>query len=286
MSKPIDNYLDSVVETYKDFVKNGEVIPLEFNFPAFKVTKGVFNFYAVDSLSERVRIGVDSGIYDLQKYSDDITYDELVDYSSRKKMGLTTPIEDKTTGVLIEKVLPEKIRKDSSITSTEARMGALSGACVKTMDLKLQELINFEYFKPEPKNSSKELKSESTANDFLLSSKERIDFVATIVAMKEIVPQVHRKIMDSLTDRENLARDSIKAYSNNMSSNNKEIAKQNVQVANLVVGLKDEAANPSVKVLERVLEVDPSLERNLIDKYPKEMKAILTNPKSTYKHSM
>jgi len=165
-------------------------------------------------------------------------------------------------------------------------MGALSGACVKTMDLKLQELINFEYFKPEPKNSSKELKSESTANDFLLSSKERIDFVATIVAMKEIVPQVHRKIMDSLTDRENLARDSIKAYSNNMSSNNKEITKQNVQVANLVVGLKDEAANPSVKVLERVLEVDPSLERNLIDKYPKEMKAILTNPKSTYKHSM
>jgi len=118
MSKPIDNYLDSVVETYKDFVKNGEVIPLEFNFPAFKVTKGVFNFYAVDSLSERVRIGVDSGMYDLQKYSDDITYDELVDYSSRKKMGLTTPIEDKTTGVLIEKVLPEKIRKDSSITST------------------------------------------------------------------------------------------------------------------------------------------------------------------------
>lgn len=285
MNKPINNYLDSVVETYKDLVKDGQVIPLEFNFPAFKVTKGVFNFHAVDSLSERVRIGVDSGMYGLQKYSDEITYDELVDYSSRKKMGLTTPIEDKTTGVLIEKVLPEKIKRDASITANEARIGALAGACVKTMDLKLQELINFEYFKPEPRISGKELKSESQANDFLLVSKERIDFVATIIAMRETIPQVHRKVIDSLTDRENLAKESIRAY-DKMSIKDKDITKQNVQIANLVVGLKDEVTSPSDAVLQRVLEVDPSLQRNLIDRYPKEMKSILTNPKSTFKHSM
>ena len=285
MNKPINNYLDSVVDIYKQYVKNGEVIPLEFNFPAFKVTKDVFNFYAVDALSERVRIGVDSGMYGLQKYSDEITYDELVDYSSRKKMGLTTPVEDKTTGVLIEKVLADKIRKDSSITSTEARMGALSGACVKTMDLKLQELINFEYFKPDLRFSDKELKSESQANDFLQISKERIDFVATVIAMKERIPQVHRKVMDVLTDRENFAKESIRSY-DKLSNSGKEATKQNVQIANLVVSLKDEIANPSVKILERVLEVDASLERNLIDKYPKEMKEILSKSKSTYKHSM
>ena len=39
MSKPIDNYLDSVIDLYKNFVNKGEIIPLEFNFPSFKVTK-------------------------------------------------------------------------------------------------------------------------------------------------------------------------------------------------------------------------------------------------------
>lgn len=31
MTKPIDNYLDSVIELYKGFMNRGELIPLEFN---------------------------------------------------------------------------------------------------------------------------------------------------------------------------------------------------------------------------------------------------------------
>lgn len=279
MSKPINNYLDSVVDLYKGLVNKGEIIPLEFNFPSFKVTKGVFNFYAVDALSERVRVGVDSGMYGLQKYSSEINYDELVDYSSRKKMSLTTPNEDRTTGVLIEKLLADKIKQDGSITASEARNGALLGSCVKTMEYKVQELINFEYFKPEPKLTNKEIRNENQANELLLGTKERIDFVATLVSMKEVLPQIHRKVIDSLTERQGFAQAAIKEYSK---TNNPEVqrklemgVKQNVQISELIVALKDEAANPSSKVLARALEVDPSLSKNFIEKYPKAMKDVL-----------
>ena len=49
--------------------------------------------------------------------------------------------------------------------------------------------------------------------------------------------------------------------------------------------LKDEATNPSAAVLERVLEVDKSLEKKLIDRYPKEMKALFSDSRARFKHS-
>lgn len=289
MSKQIDNYLDSVVELYKNFVKKGEVIPLEFKFPAFQVTKGIFNVYAVDALSERVRIGVDSGMYGLQKYSDEINYDELVDYASRKKMSLTTPTEDKTTGLLIETVLSDKIKKDSSITSTEARNGALLGSCVKTMEYKMQELINFEYFKPAAKDE-RELRNENQANELLIGTKERTDFVATLITMKEVLPQIYKKIWESLSDREQWANEAIKEYTKNATIENKQRLenniKQNIQISQLVNNLKEETTNPSAKVLQRALDVDPSLSKNFIEKYPKVMKEIISVSSNTMKYNM
>lgn len=289
MNKPIDNYLDSVVELYKGFVTSGELIPLEFNFPAFKVTKGVFNFYAVDALSERVRIGVDSGMYGLQKYSEEINYDELVDYSSRKKLGLTTPTEDKTTGVLIDKVLGDKIKQDHSITANEARVGALLGSCVKTMEYKVQELISFEYFKPEAK-IEKEIRNENQAHELIMGTKEKIDFVATLISMKEVLPQIHKKVWESLTERESLATESIKEYSkasNLTAKKNLEAAvKQNIQIAKLMTNIKEEATNPTAIILERALEVDPSLRKNFIEKYPKVMKDVMSNPNNKAKYNM
>ena len=50
-------------------------------------------------------------MYGLQKFSSEINYDELIDYSYKKKISLTTPTEDKTTGVLIEKLLVDKIKQ-------------------------------------------------------------------------------------------------------------------------------------------------------------------------------
>lgn len=280
MSKPIDNYLDSVIDLYKNFVNKGEIIPLEFNFPSFKVTKGIFNFYAVDALSERVRVGVDSGMYGLQKFSSEINYDELIDYSYRKKISLTTPTEDKTTGVLIEKLLVDKIKQDGSITANEARNGALLGSCVKTMEYKVQELINFEYFKPQERMDGKEIRNENQANELLLGTKERTDFVATLVSMKEVLPQIHRKVMESLTERQGYAEEAVKAYTKSNDpkvQRNLEMGiKQNVQIASLIVAIKNEAANPSSKVLERALEVDSSLSKNFIEKYPKVMKEVLS----------
>lgn len=284
MSKPIDNYLDSVIELYKDFVKKGEVIPLEFNFPAFKVSKGVFNFYAVDALSERVRLGVDSGMYGLQKYSDEINYEELVDYSSRKKMGLTTPTEDKTTGLLIATALGDKIKKDSSITPIEARNGALVGACVKTMEYKMQELINFVYFNPENKPTKDSL-NENQANELLFGTKERIDFVATLVSMKEVLPQIYKKVWESLSEREDWANESIKEYTKNANVDNKQMlennVRQNMQISALVKNLKQETTDPNAVVLKRAIQVDPSLKKNFIESYPKTMKEILSSSNTT-----
>lgn len=289
MSKPIDNYLDSVVELYKSFVKKGDVIPLEFTFPAFSVTKGVFNFHAVNALSERVRIGVDSGMYGLQKYSDEINYDELVDYSSRKKMSLTTPTEDKTTGLLIDNVIADKIKKDTSITPTEARNGALLGSCVQTMEYKIQELINFEFFKPEAKNQ-KEIRNENQANELLIGTKERVDFVATLITMKEVLPQIYRKLWESLSDREEYANEAIKEYTRSATLDNKQRLesniKQSIQISQLVKSLKDETANPSAKVLERALDVDPSLNKTFIEKYPKTMREVISFSSNGMKHSI
>lgn len=288
MSKPIDNYLDAVVEKYKEFVNNGELIPLEFNFPAFKVTKGVFNFYAIDSLSERVRIGVDSGMYGLQKYSEEINYEELVDYSLRKKMGITTPTEDKTTGVLIDKILGDKIKQDHSITPNEARTGALLASCVKTMEYKVQELISFEYFKPEPR-LEKEIRNENQAHELIMGTKEKTDFIATLISMKEVLPQVHKKVWEALTDREDLATQAIKEYAKVDEATQKKLKdsiKQSVKITQLITNLKEEANNPSAMVLERALEVDPSLRKNFIDKYPKAMKSVMANPNNTMKINM
>ena len=280
MSNPTDKYLDSAVDTYKQFVKEGDVIPLEFKFPSFNITKGSFNFYAIEALSERVRIGVDSGMYELQNFSKEITYDELVDYSTRKKIGLTTPTEDKTTGVLIDKILPSKINKDSSITGMEIKNAALINSCVRTMEFKVQELINFDYFRPSVRNDDS-LRSEKQANELMLGTLERRDFVATLVAMREVLPQIHRKVIGSLNEREEYAKNYLTAYTVETNPERKkqmeQSVSQNLQIAKLVGSLKMEAANPSASLLERVLEVDSSLKNNLIDKYPKVIDSSLKN---------
>jgi hypothetical protein len=283
MNKSINNYLDSVIELYKEYLKNRELIPLEFNFPAFKVTKGIFNFYAIEALSEKVRIGVDSGMYGLQKYSDEINYDELIDYSLRKKMGLTTPKEDESTGFLIEKVLPNKIKQDKSITANEARKSALLGACAKTMEYKLQELINFEYFKEETK-IDKKLINENQNPKLLLGEKEKIDFLATLVSLKEVLPQVYKKVWESLSERQELINETIKEYLKIKNPKKRKdfeiVIKQNSQIAQLISNLKEEAVNPTEKILERALETDYSLSKNFIEKYPKTMKNIIKNNKN------
>lgn len=272
MTKPIDNYLDSVIELYKGFMNRGELIPLEFNFPAFEVTKGNFNFYALETLSERVRIGVDSGIYGLQKDSNEINYDKLISYN---KNG----VDKSAIGVLIEKVLPEKIKQDMSITASETRNGALLGCCVKTMDYKVEELISLEYFTTDKKLGSREIKKESQANYLFFEAQKRIDFIATLVSMKEILPQIHRKVLESLDDRKNMVEDSIKSYSQ---TNNLEIKKslemgikQNLKIVRLIGDLKESAANPNANVLNRALEINPSLNKAFIERYPLVMKEVL-----------
>lgn len=283
MSKPSDKYLEAVVDLYKNFVNNGDIMPLEFIFPSFKVTKGIFNFYAIDALSERARIGIDTGMYGLQKYSEDINYEELIDYTARKKRGLTTILEDKTTGLMIEKILSEKIKQDTSMTPSEARNGALAGSCIKTMDYKVQELINFEYFKPEINNQLQD-------NNFFFGAKEKINFIATLLTMKELLPQIYRKIIDSLDERQSIAEDSIKYY---IQTNNEQLRKdleigmkQNVKISELIIDLKESATNPNTAVIERALEVDPSLTKSFIEKYPLIMKQVFkdsVNIGKTYK---
>lgn len=288
MNKANDKYLDPVIELYKGFISKGEIIPLEFNFPSFKVSKGVFNFYAVDALSERVKIGVDAGTYGLQKYHSEISYDELLDYTDRKKVGFTTPAEDQTTGLLIEKILTEKIRQDTTMTASEARNGALLGSCVKTMEYKVQELINIEHFKPDSKISTREITKESQANDLIVGTQERIDFIATLVSMKEVLPQIHRKVLQSLTDRQIMSEDSTKHYvkikkdrgdtvdKNDINDKILEIGiAQNRKIVEFICEIKDAAANPNTTVLNRALEVDPSLSKIFIEKYPRIMKEVL-----------
>lgn len=278
MSKTNDKYLDSVVNLYKDLIFKGEVIPLEFKFPAFQITQGTFNLYAVEFLSERAKISIDTGNYGLQKYHEDIDYDALLDYSIRKKSGLTTPIEDKTIGVVIEKILPEKIKQDTSMTANESRNGALAGSCIKTMDYKLQELINFEYLKNKDKSGDKEIKSEIDAYSSLLETNEKIDFIATLISMKEVLPQIHRKVLESLSQRQSMAEDSNNYYKLNSkieNTKNVEIGiKQNKKITKLINDLRTISANPTPTILKRALEVDSTLTKNFIEKYPLIMKEV------------
>ena len=46
-------HFDVVSDLYKNYLQNGEIIPLEFKFASFEVTKNKFNNYAKDIISER-----------------------------------------------------------------------------------------------------------------------------------------------------------------------------------------------------------------------------------------
>lgn len=278
MIKPINKYLDSVLEIYKEFLSKGEIVPLEFNFPSFKVTQGNFNLYALEFLSERVQIGVDTGAYGLQKYSKDIDYDTIYNYNSKKKIGLNTLSEDKTTGLIIEKILHGKIKQDTSITANELRNGAINGCCLRTMDYKVQELINNEFFKPHNELFKKEIKSEGEAYNSLVETNERTDFISTLVSMKEVLPKIYKQIIDSLNQRKIMAEESNENFdlSKNFNLNKATVTgfNQNKKIIETINELKISVINPNTTVLKRALEIDSSLNKIFIEKYPLVMKEV------------
>jgi hypothetical protein len=274
----MEHYLDVVIEKYKGFVKEGKIVPLSFNFPSFEITPGIFNRYAVDFMSDKVRLGVDAGYYGLQKFDKKITYDDLVDFSERNKNHQATGIEKATLGVLLSKIIPSQIEKDANIDVSNLRSAVLNTVCVRTMDLKLAELITYN---PLGLSNNIETKTDTEFHNLFFESKEKNNFIATLLIMKDKIPQAFKGVYKSLeiyAERTSGDKDLLdKEINPKIRSELRERIKENLLISNLVNEIKDGVSNPNIETIKKVAEFD---ERLAIEKYPKQMKNIFENNKA------
>lgn len=180
--------MSAQLKTIKEFCDNafkkGKLIPMSFNFPAFKIDEKIYKEAVEEVVEEKTRLAIDSNKYGNHKMMPGVSYDDLVEAQRTKE----PTAHQKGMMVFMEKILPVKMQNDDNMDCLEINRNALSHACVSRMKdsfMNVQHLVSFSAPWGESVSTTQEAKSK---------------FVASMLMLKEQVPAVYKQVAISLQD--------------------------------------------------------------------------------------
>lgn len=224
--------LNAVNNFCEEGFKKGKIVPLSFEFPAFKITEEMFKDSAKEIVSDRIRLGMESGQYG-HPLLKNVSYDDLVESQIAKSKNRATQHQNGQV-VFSEKILPIQMNKDENLNYSELNRKILAELC--------DSRLKYSFAKVESYSGAYE---EEYSKAMVVKDK----FVATMVMMKEMIPNAYRQMTLSLKNHPN---------------------------QHLVSEIRSMEEHPGMNVIKHILDIEPKFAEK---HFPKETKYLAESDK-------
>jgi hypothetical protein len=212
----------------EDGFKNGKIIPLSFEFPSFQINEIMFKETAKDVVNDKVRLGIETGKYG-HPLMENLSYEDLVEAQKARLENRATKIQEGQT-IFAEKILPVQMKKDENLDYSEINRKTLAELCESRLKYSFANI---------------EASSGVYSDEYSKAMVQKDKFTATMIMMKDMIPNAHRQISLSLKNHPN---------------------------QHLVSELKSMEDHPSIAVVRHILDIDPKFAEKY---FPKETKTLV-----------
>jgi hypothetical protein len=179
----MNKYLKCIKTYCQELEDSGKIVPIEFTFPSFAITRKSCRKAVLDYAKDCVEIGLE-GEYGNRKFDDNLSYENLLHAeNSDNIMGK----ESIPYLIYLDKILPVVLTKDCNLVNTEINRGSLRNLCVTNMQVSFLDIVKL-------KNESMAYSNEDRSE----YEYKKTAFVATLLMLKEQIPYAYKSVKTAM----------------------------------------------------------------------------------------
>lgn len=178
--------LNAITNFCEDGFKKGKMIPLSFEFPTFKINEDMFKEAAMEVVSDKIRLGIESKKYG-HPLMENLSYEDLLESQKAKEKNCSTKIQDGQV-IFAEKILPVQMMKDENLNYIELNRKILAELCDSRLKYSFANIESL---------------TGAYDNEYTKAMIAKDKFAATMIMLKEMIPTAHRQMTLSLKNHPN-----------------------------------------------------------------------------------